>query len=165
MSIWGWTLEDNYSAKKAFLKNGFLEKGSSTREFNNKQLKGIIFLKKITNGYTSDVQKANRIQESIGFPKTILIDNCNACNMRCSMCDHINIHKYRKIQTMDIGLYRKIIDETAIENPNARVWEIFFGDPFLCKDISDRVKYAKSKGLTDIVLNSNGALILNSLKL
>jgi MoaA/NifB/PqqE/SkfB family radical SAM enzyme len=109
--------------------------------------------------YKSEIFKANRIHESIDFPKTILIDNCNACNMRCSMCDHKNVGKYRKIQTMNIDLYKKIINEIAIENTNARVWEIFFGDPFLCKDISYRVRYAKNKGLTDVVLNSNGALM------
>ena len=60
---------------------------------------------------------------------------------------------------MDIDLYKKIIDEIAIENPSARVWEIFFGDPFVCHDMADRVQYAKSQGLTDVVLNSNGVLM------
>ena len=60
---------------------------------------------------------------------------------------------------MDMALYRKIIDEIAIENPSARVWEIFFGDPFMCRDISKRIRYAKEKGLTDVVLNTNGVLM------
>jgi len=107
----------------------------------------------------SDISKADRIQEALNFPSVILIDNCNACNLQCSMCDHVNIKKYKKIQLMDMGLYVKIIDEIALENPDARVWEIFFGDPFMCGDIAKRIEYAKDKGLTDVVLNSNGCLM------
>ncbi|WP_029896974.1 radical SAM/SPASM domain-containing protein [Desulfohalovibrio reitneri] len=104
----------------------------------------------------SDIAKADRIQEAAEFPKVLLIDNCNACNLRCSMCDHPNMDKYRKVQLMDMDLYRKLIDEIAVENPDARVWQIFFGDPFMCRDMPERIRYAKEKGLTDVVLNTNG---------
>jgi MoaA/NifB/PqqE/SkfB family radical SAM enzyme len=110
-------------------------------------------------GYTSDIQKADRTTEAEGFPKVVLIDNCSACNLNCTMCDHKNIRKYRKIQLMDFAVYTKIIDEVARERPTARVWEIFFGDPFICKDMPHRIQYAKDKGLTDVVLNSNGMLM------
>ena len=60
---------------------------------------------------------------------------------------------------MDFGLYRELIEEIARENPNVRVWEIFFGDPFLCRDIPKRIAYAKQAGLHDVVLNTNGALM------
>lgn len=110
-------------------------------------------------GYKSDISKADRTQEAVYFPEVILIDNCNACNLRCSMCDHKNMKNYRKVQLMDFELYQKLIDEIAIENPKARVWEIFFGEPFLCRDMARRVKYAKSKGLQDVVLNSNGVMM------
>ena len=107
-------------------------------------------------GYTSDIVKADRIDEDLEFPSVILIDNCNACNLRCSMCDHPNMHKHRHVQLMEMGLYEKIIDEIAREKPDARIWEIFFGDPFMCGDMPRRIQYAKDKGLTDVVLNSNG---------
>lgn len=107
-------------------------------------------------GYKSDITKADRIQEATEFPRVILIDNCNACNLRCSMCDHQNMKHYRKTQLMNLGLYQKIIDEIALENPKIRVWEIFFGDPFMCFDMPSRISYAKEKGLQDVVLNSNG---------
>ena len=110
-------------------------------------------------GYKSEISKATRITEAEGFPEVILIDNFNACNLRCSMCDHKNMRKYRRIQLMSMTLYRKLIDEIAEQRPDARVWEIFFGEPFLCKDMPERIKYAKEKGLTDVVLNSNGVLM------
>ncbi len=107
----------------------------------------------------SDLSKADRTQEAVEFPRVVLIDNTNACNLRCSMCDHPNVKNYRKVQVMDIGLYKKIIDEIAAENPSARVWGIFFGDPFMCRDIAQRIKYGKDMGLTDMVLNTNGVLM------
>jgi len=107
----------------------------------------------------SDIEKADRIIEAEEFPSVVLIDNCNACNLSCSMCDHQNIKKYRKIQLMEMDLYKKVINEIALENPSARVWEIFFGDPFLCHDMAKRVSYAKEKGLTDVVLNTNGVMM------
>ncbi len=110
-------------------------------------------------GYKSDLNKVTRITEAENFPQIVLIDNINACNLSCSMCDHKNVKKYRPIQRMDFGLYKNIIDEIAINNPQARIWEIFFGDPFLCTDMPERIKYAKGKGLTDVVLNSNGVLM------
>jgi MoaA/NifB/PqqE/SkfB family radical SAM enzyme len=110
-------------------------------------------------GYKSNLEKADRTTEAVDFPETILIDNCSACNLQCSMCDHKNIRKYRKVQTMDFDLYKKIIDEVARVKPDARVWEIFFGDPFLCRDMPKRIAYAKNLGLQDVVLNTNGVLM------
>ncbi len=105
------------------------------------------------------LDKVDRTTEAVGFPAVVLIDNCNACNLRCSMCDHPNMTKHRKVQIMEMRLYRKIIDEIATENPSARVWQIFFGDPFMCRDMPERIRYAKDKGLIDVVLNTNGMLM------
>lgn len=109
--------------------------------------------------YLSDIRKVDRTSESVYFPEVVLIDNFSGCNLRCSACDHHNIKKFRPIQKMDLDLYRKIIDEIAEKNKKARVWQIFFGDPCLCKDMDVRIKYAKDKGLEDVVLNSNGVLL------
>lgn len=106
----------------------------------------------------NDLEKLTRIAAS-KFPKVALIDNVNFCNLRCSMCDYKNIHKYRKKQKMPFDLYTKIIDELAENDKNIRIWNIFFGDPFLCKDMPKRIKYAKNKGMTDVVLNTNGMLM------
>ena len=109
--------------------------------------------------YKSDTGKADRVTESPDFPAVVLIDNTSACNLRCSMCDHVNIKRYRKIESMKRELYTKIIDEIARESPDSRVWQIFYGDPFLLKDMPERIRYAKNQGLTDVVLNTNGVLM------
>jgi MoaA/NifB/PqqE/SkfB family radical SAM enzyme len=109
--------------------------------------------------YKSDFEKADRISEAEDFPEVVLIDNCNACNLKCSMCDHKNMERYRKIWIMEMGLYKKIVDEISVENPAARVWQIFFGEPFMCRDMAQRIQYAKQRGLSDVVLNSNGVMM------
>ncbi len=93
------------------------------------------------------------------FPHSISIDSTSACNLRCSMCDHVHIKEYRKIETMPFALYTRLIDEIATERPQSRVWLVFFGEPFLCQDMPQRIAYAKKQGLQDVVLNSNGTLI------
>lgn len=90
------------------------------------------------------------------FPSVILLDNSSYCNLRCSMCDYKNIAKYRARQHMSMYMYAGIIDEIADKRPSARVWEIFFGDPFCSPDMPERIEYAKQAGLTDVVLNTNG---------
>ena len=110
-------------------------------------------------GYKSNLEKADRTTEAAEFPETILIDNCSACNLKCSICDHKNLSKFRKIETMEMALYRKIIDEIAEEQPQTRVWEVYFGDPCMCRDMDQRIAYAKSAGLTDVVVNTNGVLL------
>lgn len=107
----------------------------------------------------SDIKKVTRIDEAQGFPAVILLDNTNACNLRCSMCDHVNMKHHRPLARMDFDLYTRLVDEIARERSDARVWEIFFGDPFLCPDMAERVRYAKERGLTDVVLNTNGVLM------
>jgi MoaA/NifB/PqqE/SkfB family radical SAM enzyme len=69
------------------------------------------------------------------------------------------MRKFRRIETMDLGLYYKIIDEIAVENPDVRVWEVYFGDPCMCKDMDERIAYAKNAGLNDVVINTNGVLL------
>ncbi len=100
-----------------------------------------------------------RIEEekTTSFPKTILLDVISHCNLRCSMCYHKDMK--RKPGIMPWDLYKKCIDEIAEKRPDSRVWLVAFGEPFILKDMPERIKYAKDKGLTDIVLNSNGTLI------
>lgn len=102
-----------------------------------------------------------RIKDAGDFPNVILIDTCSYCNLSCSMCFHDKMQ--RKKGKMPWELFTKIIDEIALEDKNVRVWMIFFGDPFVIKNtkpsIFDMISYAKNKGLTDVVLNTNANLM------
>jgi len=77
------------------------------------------------------------------------------------MCVHKDM--IRKKGIMPWNLFTKIIDEIAETDKNVRVWMVFFGEALLLKrrkpSIFDMIAYAKNKGLTDVVLNSNGNLL------
>ena len=102
-----------------------------------------------------------RLCDSGIFPKVILIDTFSFCNLSCSMCIHKQIK--RKKQVMPWNIFTKIIDEIAYVDKSVRVWMVFFGEALLLKkkkpSIFDMIIYAKSKGLKDIVLNSNANLL------
>jgi radical SAM protein with 4Fe4S-binding SPASM domain len=105
--------------------------------------------------------KQGRLHDAGVFPKVILIDTVSYCNLRCSMCVHKDMK--RKKGVMPWHLFTKIIDEIAEEDKNVRVWMVFFGEALLLKrrrpSIFDMIAYAKAKGLTDVVLNSNANLL------
>lgn len=102
-----------------------------------------------------------RLAAAETFPKVVLIDTVNYCNLACSMCVHPDMKRKKGI--MPWSLFTKIIDEVAVENKDARVWMVFFGEPFILKShtpsIFDMIRYAKDKGLTDVVTNTNANLM------
>jgi radical SAM protein with 4Fe4S-binding SPASM domain len=105
--------------------------------------------------------KQGRLDDAGDFPKVILIDTVSFCNLRCSMCVHKEMKRKKGIMPWD--LFTKIIDEIAETDKNIRVWMVFFGEALILKrrkpTIFDMIAYAKSKGLTDVVLNSNANLL------
>ncbi len=105
--------------------------------------------------------KQGRLEDAGDFPKVVLIDSVSYCNLRCSMCVHSEMTRKKGI--MPWGLFTKIIDEIAVVDKNVRVWMVFFGEPLILKKtkptIFDMIAYAKSKRLTDVVLNSNANLM------
>ena len=105
--------------------------------------------------------RQGRLEDAGDFPKVILIDTISYCNLKCSMCFHREMKRKKGI--MPWPLFTKIIDEIAAVDKNVRVWMVFFGEALLLKkrkpSIFDMIAYAKKKGLTDVVLNSNANLL------
>lgn len=95
------------------------------------------------------------------FPNTVLIDTVSFCNLRCSMCAHKDMKRKKGI--MEWSLFKKIIDEIAKVDKNTRVWMAFFGESLVLKrtkpSIFEMILYAKSAGLKNVFLNSNGCLL------
>ncbi len=92
------------------------------------------------------------------FPLNIIIEPSNFCNLNCTTCANNKLTRPRG--HMDIYLYKKIIDEIARENPDARIWLDFYGEPLLERyKIYYMVDYAKKNGLTNVCLNTNGTLL------
>lgn len=92
------------------------------------------------------------------FPLNVGIEITNHCNLNCIMCGNDKLTRPRGYMSM--SLYKKIIDEIAIENPNTRIWLDFYGEALLAGyKLYYMIDYAKKKGLGNICINTNGTLL------
>ena len=98
------------------------------------------------------------------FPLHLDIEASSVCNLKCTFCETT----FEKVGTrygyMDFDIFKKIIDEGAecglyaIKlNSGAR------GEPLLNKNIIKMVEYAKNKGIIDVYMNTNAALLTREL--
>ena len=102
-----------------------------------------------------------RLREAGSFPSVVLLDSISYCNLLCSMCFHKEMTRKRGLMPWD--RFTRLIDEIAEKKPDARVWMVFFGEALIIKNrkptIFEMIAYAKGKGLTDVVMNSNANLL------
>lgn len=92
------------------------------------------------------------------FPPQIIIETTSVCNQKCIHCNH-RIMERPKVH-MEASVYEKIIDEIAITAPETEVWPTFYGEALtLREELFRRLRYARDKGLSNLVLNSNGRLL------
>ncbi|MEI6816423.1 MAG: radical SAM protein [Bacteroidota bacterium] len=95
------------------------------------------------------------------FPQVVIIETIAGCNLKCIMCPEKDLS--RPQGKMKFPLFKKIIDEISVENPDAEVWMPIMGEVFMMKErVFDLIEYAKSKGLTKIFMNSNFVLFEKS---
>ena len=93
----------------------------------------------------------------VEMPLNIDIELTNYCNLKCIMCP-ATIYKYRNKGYMREELYKKIIDEASLLKVPA-VKLIWRGESLLHPKIIEFIKYAKSKGIIDVLLNTNATLL------
>ncbi|MDA3972321.1 MAG: radical SAM/SPASM domain-containing protein [Desulfobulbaceae bacterium] len=94
------------------------------------------------------------------FPNTVQIETTNGCNSKCIICPHSTMD--RPITTMGDDLFKKVIDE-CVKFKCGNVHLHNFGEPFLDRNIIERIKYAKASGLAKVKIFSNGSLITEKL--
>lgn len=95
------------------------------------------------------------------FPLCLDIETTNICNLLCPMCSRtiqIKDGTYVDIGTMSMELYKKMIDEGS-ENNLYSIKLNYLGEPLSDKYIIDRIKYAKKKGVVDVMFNTNASLL------
>ena len=89
------------------------------------------------------------------FPPQVVIETTAACNLACSHCGHSTMQRSKG--HMSMALYRGIVDEIALRAPHTEVWPTFYGEAFLLDyRLFYMLQYAKQRGLTNLVLNTNG---------
>jgi sulfatase maturation enzyme AslB (radical SAM superfamily) len=90
------------------------------------------------------------------LPDIVQIESTNICNAKCVFCPRDDMHRRQGV--MDMDLYRKIVDEcAALGIRHVRVHN--YGEPFLDRQLVDKVRYAKSQGIAEVGMISNGSLI------
>ncbi|MHB1381736.1 MAG: radical SAM protein [Thermoleophilia bacterium] len=87
-------------------------------------------------------------------PQYVNIEPTSACNLKCTVC---SLDGSRKRGTMDMGLFRSIVDQSAaIGVP--RIALFLAGEPLLHKELPQMVEYISSKGISARI-RTNGALL------
>ena len=90
------------------------------------------------------------------WPDIIQIESTNLCNAKCVFCPRDEMHRRQGV--MDFDLFTKVVDECAeLGITHVRVHN--YGEPFLDKGLVEKVRYAKSKGIAEVGMISNGSLI------
>jgi len=90
------------------------------------------------------------------WPDIVQIESTNLCNAKCVFCPRDEMHRRQGV--MDFDLFRKVVDEcAALGITHVRVHN--YGEPFLDKGLVEKVRYAKSKGIAEVGMISNGSLI------
>ncbi|MBP7527605.1 MAG: radical SAM protein [Syntrophorhabdaceae bacterium] len=98
------------------------------------------------------------------FPMHLDIEITNRCNLRCTFCDKLPLLTKDQMGDMEIELFKKIIDE----GEKGRLWGVklsYRGEPLLHPQVAEMVAYAKSKGVLDIYMNTNGMLLSEEMSL
>ena len=90
------------------------------------------------------------------LPDIVQIESTNLCNAKCVFCPRDEMHRRQGV--MDLDLFKKIVDECAeLGITHVRVHN--YGEPFLDKQLVEKVRYAKQKGIAEVGMISNGSLI------
>src|SRR3954468_19751867 len=94
------------------------------------------------------------------LPEIVQIESTNICNAKCVFCPRDEMHRRQGVMSFD--LFRKIVDEcAALGITHVRVHN--YGEPFLDRHLTDKVRYAKQKGIKEVGMISNGSLITDKI--
>ncbi len=90
------------------------------------------------------------------LPEIVQIESTNICNARCVFCPRDEMKRRQGV--MDAALYRKVVDDcAALGIRHVRLHN--YGEPFVDRDLTEKVAYAKQRGIAEVGVISNGSLI------
>ena len=98
-----------------------------------------------------------RIRKQFEKPMTVQIETTSFCNAQCLICPNKDMK--RKKGVMDDALFKKIVDDCKEIQP-LEIYPFITGEPFMDKEIIDRIKYInKALPNTKVKIFTNGALL------
>ena len=90
------------------------------------------------------------------LPEIVQIESTNICNAKCVFCPRDEMD--RKQGVMDMALFRKVADEcAALGIQHVRMHN--YGEAFIDRQLVEKIRYAKSLGIREVGVISNGSLI------
>jgi MoaA/NifB/PqqE/SkfB family radical SAM enzyme len=90
------------------------------------------------------------------LPDIVQIEATNICNAKCTFCPRDDMKRRQGI--MDWGLYTKIVDEcAALGIGHVRMHN--YGEAFVDRTLPEKIAYAKSKGIPEVGVITNGSLL------
>ncbi len=93
------------------------------------------------------------------MPLHLDIEATSYCNLKCTFCDRQLLVDKGMLGSLDMGLFRHILDQFDEEQ---KLWGVKFsyrGEPLLNKNIPEMIRYAKSRGVLDVYFNTNAMLL------
>ena len=89
------------------------------------------------------------------IPKNALIELSNGCNHACVFC--YNPEMTRKTMHLNMDTYKEFIKK-AVNEGVIEVGLYSTGEPFMTKNLSDYIEFAKDTGIKRVYITTNGAL-------
>lgn len=111
----------------------------------------------ISNRDMDDALSAAYFEFVEQFPYEFHIEVTSFCNLKCKMCARPKLT--RKHGTMDLSLFKKIIDEIYFNMPHAYIHYYGLGEPLMDYQLFTKLAYATNKGIKNTVLFTNGQLL------
>ena len=99
------------------------------------------------------VERLFAIGKHTDYPKHIIIEVTNLCNLGCDFCNREVMT--RPVQSLPFEYYKKIVDEAAELSVHS-ISLYMLGEPFLHKEIREFVNYAKKMGIPYVDISTNG---------
>lgn len=98
----------------------------------------------------------HRLEEVLPLrtPYALFIDPCDLCNFRCRFCamQAADVELPFKKQMMPMELYRKVIDDVAAFPDRLKMLRLAqSGEPLLHPEFPEMVRYAKQKGISELI--------------
>lgn len=106
--------------------------------------------------YRYEWNKAPKKTKIRDFPVHLAIEPTNSCNLNCVFCARQNINY--KFNFLDIDLYKKIIDEGSKRGLRS-IKLSRGGESLLHPQFAEMIRYAREKGIIDIMFNTNSTLL------
>lgn len=102
-----------------------------------------------------------RAQSAPEFPRSIILEPTNACNLRCRMCPiyGIDVEKKREVGYMERQIWTNVIDEIGSWPVQVDLDVHGAGEPLLHPEFFDILTYAKTKDNIRLGFLCNGTLL------